>query len=242
MDKDFIEQVKENGLLKDVSEAFKEYPPEEECHKGDINFYIKERMTNFDYNIGDIVYVTRFKYSNNSNGLNHLFVIIDKDKQMVPLEYFGLLISSNLSKLKYSQNIILLCDNKNNLNKNSIVKTDYVYRLEKESIAYKIGEVSIEKINYYKECVKNNFMEYKNVYEYTKEEQNIMDVEFSLLEELSKLRKDKKLSQRELADIIGMKQPMLAKIEKGKNSPQLNTLLNILDSLGYTIKYEKKQS
>lgn len=100
----------------------------------------------------------------------------------------------------------------------------------------------MKKINYYKECVKNNFIENKDVYEYTKEHQNIIDVEFSLLEELSKLRKDKNLSQRELANIIGMKQPTLAKIEKGKNSPQLNTLLSILDSLGYTIKYEKKQS
>lgn len=242
MDKDFIELVKENGLLKEASDAFKEHPPEEEWHKGDINFYIKERMTNFGYNIGDIVYVPKFKYSNNSNGSNHLFVIIDKDKQMVPLECFGLLISSNISKLKYSQNVSLTPDDKNNLNKESIVKTDYVYRLDTEAIVYKIGEVSIEKINYYKECVKNNFIENKDIYEYIKEEQNIIDVEFSLLEELSRLRKDNNLSQRELANIIGMKQPMLAKIEKGKNSPQLNTLLNILDSLGYTIKYEKKQS
>ena len=242
MDKDFIEQVKKNGLFRDVSDAFKQYPPEEEWHKGNVNFYIKERMTNFGYDIGDIVYVPRFKYSNNSSGSNHLFVIIDKDKQVVPLEYFGLLISSNISKLKYSQNVSLTPDDKNNLNKESIVKTDYVYRLDTEAIVYKIGEVSIEKINYYKECVKTNFIENKDIYEYIKEEQNIIDVEFSLLEELSRLRKDNNLSQRELANIIGMKQPMLAKIEKGKNSPQLNTLLNILDSLGYTIKYEKKQS
>lgn len=242
MDKDFIELVKENGLLKEVSYAFKKYLPEEEWHKGNVNFYIKERMTNFGYNIGDIVYVPRFKYSNNSSGSNHLFVIIDKYKQIVPLEYFCLLISSNISKLKYSKNVSLTPDDKNNLNKESIVKTDYVYRLDTEAIVYKIGEVSIEKINYYKECVKNNFIENKDVYEYTKEHKNIIDVEFSLLEELSKLRKDKNLSQRELANIIGMKQPTLAKIEKGKNSPQLNTLLSILDSLGYTIKYEKKQS
>lgn len=242
MDKEFINNVKKNGLLKEVSEAFKEYPPEEEWHKGDINCYICERMTNFGYDIGDIVYVPQFKYSNNNSGVNHLFVIIDKDKQIVPLEYFGLLISSNLRKLKYSQNISLLPDNKNNLNKESIVKTDYIYRLDKEMIAYKIGEVSIEKINYYKECVKNNFIENRDKDEYINEEQNIIDIEFSLLEEISNLRKGQKISQRELANIIGMKQPTLAKIEKGKNSPQLNTLLNILDGLGYTIKYEKKQS
>ena len=67
-----------------------------------------------------------------------------------------------------------------------------------------------------------------------------MDQEYSLIEQLSEIRKEKKLSQRQLADIIGMKQPMLANIEKKKNSPQLNTLLNILDSLGYTIEYKEK--
>lgn len=242
MSKSFIEQVKEQGLLKELSDAFKEYPPEEEWHKGDINFYINERVTKFGYDIGDIVYVPKFKYYNNNVGTDHLFVIIDKDKNIVSLEYFGLIISSNLAKLKYNQNIELLADKQNNLNRDSIVKTDYVYRLDKEAIAYKIGEVSIEKINYYKECVKNNFIENKDKDEFIKEEQNIVDTHCLLLEELSELRKNKKLSQRELASIVGMKQPMLAKIEKGKNSPQLNTLLNILDSLGYTIKYEKKQS
>ena len=38
-----------------------------------------------------------------------------------------------------------------------------------------------------------------------------------------------------------MKQPMLANIERGKNSPQLNTLLTILDSLGYTITFEEQK-
>lgn len=103
------------------------------------------KYANFGYNIGDIVYVPRFKYSNNSSGSNHLFVIIDKYKQIVPLEYFCLLISSNISKLKYSKNVSLTPDDKNNLNKESIVKTDYVYRLDTEAIVYKIGEVSIEK-------------------------------------------------------------------------------------------------
>ena len=35
--KEFIEKLKKSGRLKDASEAFKEFPPEEEWHKGDEN-------------------------------------------------------------------------------------------------------------------------------------------------------------------------------------------------------------
>lgn len=240
MEENFIEQAKKQGLVKDVKEAFKEYPTEEEWHKGNIDYYIKERMTQFSYNIGDIVFVPKFKYESNESGKNHLFVIIDEDNSAVSLEYFGLLISSNIKKLSFSQNILLEKDNQNNLLKDSLVKTDYVYRLEKDMLVYKIGEVSIEKVNYYKECVKRNFLNIQDKDEYIKNEQTLLDQEYTLLEKLSQIRKNKKLSQRDLAKLIGIKQPMLAKIEKGKNSPQLNTLLNILNSLGYEIVLQKK--
>ena len=108
-------------------------------------------------------------------------------------------------------------------------------------ICYKIGMVTLEQVEYFKECVRNNTIEIKNKDEYIKEEKSLIEVEYSLLEELSKIRNEKKLSQRKLAEIIGLKQPMLANIERGKNSPQLNTLLTILDSLGYTITFEEQK-
>ncbi len=39
------------------------------------------------------------------------------------------------------------------------------------------------------------------------------------------------MSQKELAELTGLKQPAIARIEKGENSPQLNTLLKLVDSL-----------
>ena len=74
---------------------------------------------------------------------------------------------------------------------------------------------------------------------YQEHEKMLIDLEEKLIDELARLRKEKQLSQRELCDIIGFKQPTLAKIEKRKNSPQLSTLIKILDALDYHIEFKK---
>ncbi len=84
--------------------------------------------------------------------------------------------------------------------------------------------------------------EYQNIEElnkYQEQEKRILDIEEELLSELAHLRQEKKLSQRDLCDIINLKQPALAKIEKRKNSPQLSTLVKILDALDYHIEFKK---
>ena len=105
----------------------------------------------YKYSTGDIVFVTRYKYSSGSSGSNHLFVIIEEDNIAVPIEYFGMLISSNLDKLKYTYNEYLEKDDKNNLHKDSIVKTDYLYKISEKDILFKIGEVDKDKIEVYKD-------------------------------------------------------------------------------------------
>ena len=108
-----------------------------------------------NYNIGDIVFVKEYKYSDVKKGNNHFFVIIDKDNTAVPIENFGMIISSNLEKLKFKSNKLLEKDTLNNLKKNSIVKTDVVYKILNEQIIFKIGTVDSEKIEEYK----NSFYE-----------------------------------------------------------------------------------
>ena len=65
--------------------------------------------------------------------------------------------------------------------------------------------------------------------------------EYKLLSELVKIRKEANLSQSELAEKIGNKQQVISRIENKENSPTLKTLCNILDVLGYEIKFERKQ-
>ena len=147
----FIKKMKKQGKVRPISEAFEEFPVELEDHKGDSNFYIKEKKVVYGkYNIGDIVFVKEYEYDDGKKGTDHLFVIIDEENTCTSLEYFGMIISSNLEKIKYDSNVLLRKDSINNLNKDSIVKTDRMYVLIKENIIFKIGEVSLENIEIYK--------------------------------------------------------------------------------------------
>lgn len=79
----------------------------------------------------------------------------------------------------------------------------------------------------------------KKLKSYIKSEKEIIDKEYDLVCKLITIRKENGLSQRDLCGLIGFKQPMLARIEKGKQSPSLSTLIKILISLGYEIEFKK---
>ena len=76
----------------------------------------------------------------------------------------------------------------------------------------------------------------KDVIEYIKEEQELIDLEYELIEKMVQLRKEKGLSQRDLCKLINMKQPYLVKVETKKVSPSLNTLVKILSALDCKIE------
>ena len=154
---DFLKFAKEKGKIRDVSEAFEKYPVEEEWHKGKIESlsYLKEKNEIYNiYEIGDIVFVGNYKYEDGTEGKNHLFVIIDQNNIAVPIENFGMLISSKIEKTKYETNKLLEKDNKNNLKMDSIVKTDVIYKILNNQILFKIGTVDIDKIEEYKKSFK----------------------------------------------------------------------------------------
>ena len=80
---------------------------EKDCYGiPEIYYSVAETTTCRSYNVGDIVFVPKFKYEDGSNGINHLFVIIEKNNYAIPLDYFCLLISSNIKKLRYSYQYI----------------------------------------------------------------------------------------------------------------------------------------
>ena len=148
---DFLKMAYEHGKVKDLKDAFEEYPVEEEWHKGKIENVLKENSESYNfYEIGDIVFVREYSYPNGEKGNNHFFVIIDQDNTAVPIENFGMLVSSNLNKLKFKTKKLLEKDRTNNLHKDSIVKTDVIYKIPNEQIIFKIGIVSYEKIEEYR--------------------------------------------------------------------------------------------
>ena len=118
----------------------------------DNSIYLNEDQSvyNFKYNVGDIVFVKKYNYKDGSTGSNHLFLIIE-DNYIVSMDYFCFLISSQLDKLKYDTNLFLAKDCKNNLKKDSILKLDNIYRIENNDILFKVGEVTQEKLNIYRD-------------------------------------------------------------------------------------------
>lgn len=148
----FLKKAYESGRVKDLADAFIDFPVIDEWHKGKVENVVSECSQSYllNYSVGDIVFVKNYLYSDGKIGNNHLFVIIDQDNTVVPIENFGMLISSNLCKLKFDYNMYLEKDNLNNLHCDSLVKTDVIYKITNEQILFKIGRVDDSKLEEYK--------------------------------------------------------------------------------------------
>ena len=71
---------------------------------------------------------------------------------------------------------------------------------------------------------------------FSSEEEALIQLEKDLISAIITIRDERGLSQAELAKLCGMKQPAIARLERGTHSPQLDSLLRILSPLGYTLK------
>lgn len=70
---------------------------------------------------------------------------------------------------------------------------------------------------------------------FTPEEIAASDLRVALIGELIKARQEKGISQKRLEELSGVKQPIIARMEKGSTSPQLDTILKVLAPLGKTL-------
>ena len=68
------------------------------------------------------------------------------------------------------------------------------------------------------------------------EQQAEIQLEMDIIQATIEARKKNKITQRELSKKSGIKQPVIARIEKYANSPQTNTLIKLLYPMGYTIR------
>ena len=69
----------------------------------------------------------------------------------------------------------------------------------------------------------------------SKVERELINFQVALIGKMIEAREEKGLSQRELANLSGVKQPAIARMESMKSTPQIDTLLKILAPLGYTL-------
>jgi len=70
---------------------------------------------------------------------------------------------------------------------------------------------------------------------FTPEEIAASKLRAGLMYELVNRRQDLGISQRKLEELSGVKQPVIARMENGINSPQLDTVLKVLGALGKTL-------
>lgn len=70
----------------------------------------------------------------------------------------------------------------------------------------------------------------------TPEQEAEIQLEKDIIEATIEARKRSQLTQRELSKKSGVKQPVIARIEKCVNSPQTTTLIKLLYPMGYTLR------
>lgn len=70
----------------------------------------------------------------------------------------------------------------------------------------------------------------------TPEEEEEIKLEMDIIEATIEARKKSNLTQRELSEKTGIKQPAIARIESRARSPQASTLIRLLYPMGYTLR------
>ena len=70
---------------------------------------------------------------------------------------------------------------------------------------------------------------------FTPEEIAESNLRVALISELIKARQEKGISQKQLEEMTGIKQPVIARMEKGTSCPRIDTLLKVLGALGKTL-------
>ena len=70
---------------------------------------------------------------------------------------------------------------------------------------------------------------------FTPEEIAASNLRVALITELIQARHEQGISQKQLEELSGVKQPQIARIERGTVTPSVHTLLKILAALGKTL-------
>ena len=69
----------------------------------------------------------------------------------------------------------------------------------------------------------------------TPEEIAASNLRVAVMIELTRARKERGITQQKLEELSGVRQPVIARMERGATSPQLDTVLKVLAPLGKTL-------
>lgn len=113
------------------------------------------------YEKGDIIWASEAKNltEENNDVKNHYYVLINDDGTVVPLDYYGFVLSSRVEKSKenspYKYNEPISKDNENNLTTNSIVKCDKLFKIPVDNIGGKLGVINEDDFNRFLDAFEN---------------------------------------------------------------------------------------
>ncbi|MCL2694644.1 MAG: helix-turn-helix domain-containing protein [Oscillospiraceae bacterium] len=79
------------------------------------------------------------------------------------------------------------------------------------------------------------WQELRESFNLTPEEETAIALEKAIIEAVISAREKSGLTQKQLSDICGVKQPVISRLEKAVHSPQINSMIKILKPLGYTL-------
>ena len=86
-----------------------------------------------------------------------------------------------------------------------------------------------------------NWRDFRDTMELSSEEEEMINLEKSLITAVVNAREESGLTQKQLSELCGVKQPVIARLESAAHSPQINSIIKILKPLGYTLAVVKEQ-
>lgn len=72
-------------------------------------------------------------------------------------------------------------------------------------------------------------------------EREAIEFEVGLIGKMVAAREEKGITQRELAEMSGVRQPAIARMESMRSTPRIDTLFKVLSPLGYTLAIVPKE-
>jgi len=84
-----------------------------------------------------------------------------------------------------------------------------------------------------------NWKDFRATLNLTPEEEEIINLEKSVISAVIDAREQNGLTQKQLSELCGVSQPVIARLESSVHSPQINSIIKILKPLGYTLAVVK---
>jgi len=87
-----------------------------------------------------------------------------------------------------------------------------------------------------------SWKDFRQTLNLTPEEEEIINLEKSVINAIVDAREKNGLTQKQLSEMCGVQQPVIARIERAVHSPQINSIIKILKPLGYTLAVVKEEA